>query len=109
MATELNVSQRTYSNIESDKGRINKEQIEHIARVSEIDPVLLMTFDDKMVFKNENGAQAGMFNTNTYHATSEIEKDLYEKRINEYKERVTELKEEVSFLRSLIKQQYDEK
>jgi len=33
MATELNVSQRTCSNIESDKGEVNKEQIEHIARV----------------------------------------------------------------------------
>lgn len=100
MATELNVSQRTYGNIESDKGKVNKEQIDHIARVLEIDPVFLLTYDDKVVFKNEQCEQVGMFNT--YNAVSKVERELFEKRIEE-------LKEEITFLRSLIKQQYDEK
>jgi len=39
---------------------------------------------------------------NTYNAVSKIERELFEKRIEEFKE-------EAAFLRSLIKQQYDEK
>jgi len=111
MAQELNISQKTYSNIESDRGKVNKGQIEHIAKILEVNPIHLMTYDDKIVFNNDNCPQAGMFNThntNTYNATSEIERELYEKRITDMKERITELKEEVTFLRSLVKQQYDE-
>jgi len=99
MAAELNVSQRTYSNIENDSGKVSKNQIEHIAKVLEVDPVFLLTYDDKVVFKNEHCEQVGMFNT--YNAVSKIERELFEKRIEE-------LKEEITFLRSLIKQQYDE-
>lgn len=94
MATELNISQKSYSNIESDEGKVNKSQIERIAKILEIDPIYLLTYDDKVVFNNENCQQAGMFNT--YNATSNIERELYEKRI-------AELKEEVAFLRSIIK------
>lgn len=107
MAKELNISQKTYSNIEADKGKINKNQIEHIAELLEVDPIHLLTYDDKVIFNNENCAQAGMFNThntNTYNATSEVEKELYDKRIEELKERVAELKEEVVFLRSIVKE-----
>ena len=102
MAKELKISQKTYSNIKNDSGKISKSQIEHIASILEIDPIRLLTYDDKAVFNSDYNTQAGMFNTNTYHAKSEVEKELYEKRI-------VELKEEVEFLRSLIKQQYDEK
>jgi len=36
MAQELNISQKTYSNIESDRGKVNKSQIEHIATVRKL-------------------------------------------------------------------------
>lgn len=111
MATKLNVSQRTYSNIESDQGKVNKQQIEHIAEILEIDPIHLLTFDDKYIFNTGDNhdhalAQSGMFNT--YHITSKIEQELFEKRIEELKEqfekRIEELKDEVTFLRSMLKE-----
>jgi len=120
MATELNVSQRTYGNIESDKGKVNKSQIEHIAKILDVDPIYLMTYDDKIVFRHDNSGHAGvyttgMFNTN-YNVASELERELYDKRIEELKERINELKTHMdemkkdnAFLRSLVKQQYDEK
>ena len=112
MANELDISQKTYSNIENDTGKVSKEQIENIAGILEIDPILLLSFDDKVIFQNENCNQAGMFKVNTYNESSGIERELFEKRIEEQKElfekRVAELKEEITFLRSLIKQQYDE-
>jgi len=108
MAKELKVSQKTYSNIESDKGKVNKNQIKHIAEILEIDPVYLLTYDDKVVFNNENSAQtggmytSGIFNNN-YNVRSEVEQDLYEKRIEEMKERIEEMKKEIEFLRSMVK------
>lgn len=109
MATELEISQKSYSNIESDEGKINKNQIEHIARILEIDPIQLLTFDDKLVFNSCNSydhAQVvGMFNT--YNIIPKTEQEFFEKRVEELKEqfekRIEELKEEVAFLRSIIK------
>lgn len=110
MAAQLNVSQRTYSNIESDKGKVNKQQIEHIAKILEIDPIQLLTFNDKYIFNTgENHdhslSQSGMFNT--YHISQKAEHELFEKRIEELKEqfekRIGELKDEITFLRSMLK------
>ena len=44
MAKKLDVSQKTYSNIESDKSKIDKNQIKHIAEILEIDPVATLFF-----------------------------------------------------------------
>ena len=96
MAAQLDISQKTYSNIEADRGKVNKGQIEHIAEVLNVDPLYLLTYDHRIVFQNENCEQTGMFNT--YNATSGKERELYEQRIKA-------LEEEVLFLRSLVKKQ----
>lgn len=102
MAAELDISQRTYSSIESDTGKVSKQQIEHIARVLEIDPLKLLSFDEKLVFTNQNCKQAWLYMNNTYNESSEKEHELYEKLIAEQKERINELKEEITFLRKQL-------
>jgi len=82
------------------KERSTKNRLNTLREFLAIDPVFLLTYDDKVVFKSEQCEQVGMFNT--YNAVSKIERELFEKRIEEFKE-------EAAFLRSLIKQQYDEK
>ena len=106
MADQLDISQKTYSSIESDAGKVNKAQIKHIASILDIDPAHLLTYDARYVFNNENCNQAWMFTVENYNEASMIEKDLYEKRINEQKElfekRIDELKGEVEYLRKII-------
>lgn len=104
MADQLDITQKTYSNIEADDGKVNKGQIEHIAQILEVDPAYLLTYDDKIVFNNTDCND--MFNT--YHnAPSSKERELYETRIEEqkmlYEQMMAKLKEENEFLKSLVR------
>lgn len=102
MAEQLGIGQKTYSNIEADTGKVNKSQIEKISDILDVHPLFLLSYDEKIVFNNENHDQAGMFNT--YH-NSPKEAELYERQITELKELVTFLKEEIAFLKGMIKKE----
>ena len=49
MAQQLGISQKTYSKIEHDRTKLDKEQLNSIARILDIDPVKLLTFDEKVL------------------------------------------------------------
>jgi transcriptional regulator with XRE-family HTH domain len=94
MAEKMNISQRAYSSIENDETKIDLERLSQISTALEIDPIELLTFDEKMVFNN--CTQSGNMYSPVFNNGSEIERELYEKHIKR-------LEEEVAFLRSILK------
>ena len=54
MAQKLSISQRAYSDIESDKVNIDLNRLTDLAEALEIDPALLLTFNEKFIFNISN-------------------------------------------------------
>ena len=52
LAEQLNISQKTYSLIESDQTKIDLDRLQKIADTLEIDLMNLLAFDDKNIFNN---------------------------------------------------------
>lgn len=100
MAEKLNVSQKTYSNIEADKSKVNTDLIKSIATILEIDAIRLLSFNEKILFQNCNNSG----NLNTYHQALDRENQVLKDSISQLKEEVNFLREEVSFLRGLLEQ-----
>lgn len=100
MAEKLNISQKTYSNIEADKSKINTEIIKSISEILGIDPVRLLSFDEKILFNNCNNSG----NLNTYHQALDRENKALKDSITQLREEVKFLREEVVFLRGILAQ-----
>lgn len=96
IAEKLHISQRAYSDIENDKTKLDLERLFQLASIYQIDPIDLINFDEKQVFKNVfKDSSKGFF----------AEKILTENFDNErksYLNQIAQLKEEISFLRKLI-------
>jgi len=100
MAGQLSISQKAYSNIETGRKKMDKDLLQEIAATLDIDPLRLITFDEKILF--ENCKQSG-------NGLGDKEREAYEAHITSLKEENQKLWSEIEFLRSLVKQQYDEK
>ncbi len=99
MASKLGISQKAYSNIETNKTQLDTDRLVEIAEVLEINPTNLIAFDEKLLFNNCN--HSGVFNFNTIHNTaSEREVTLYEKHIKQLEQENAFLRKEIEFLRS---------
>lgn len=102
IADALHLTQSQYSNIENGKSKLDWHTIKEIAKVFDIDPILLLSFDEKKVLSNN--AQIG--DSNALHHLMEAElKGQYEKQLWELGEEVKLLKEEIEYLRKLINEQ----
>jgi transcriptional regulator with XRE-family HTH domain len=93
VSAKIGVSQRAYSKIERDEIKLDWGKITIIAKVFDIDPLDLVSFDDNLIFNNCN--QSGKANHIINH--------IPEKMIEQYESRIKFLEEEISFLRSLLK------
>lgn len=47
VADKLFISQRAYSDLENDKTKLDLERLQAVAKIFEIDPIDLLTFDEK--------------------------------------------------------------
>jgi transcriptional regulator with XRE-family HTH domain len=95
IASQLGISQEAYSKIEANKTGVSIQKLEQIAGVLEVNIVDLLSFDEKTIFYNSAEKQT---NTNIgVVQTSQNDKELYERIIEE-------LKTELTFLRSIIKE-----
>jgi transcriptional regulator with XRE-family HTH domain len=93
LAQQLGISQRAYSKMEREEIKIDWNKITDIAKVFEMEPVDLVSFDDNLIF--HNCTQSGKFqNFNNY---------IPEKLIEQYEARIKQLEEEVIFLRDVVK------
>lgn len=96
VAEKLHISQRTYSDLENDKTKIDLERLDALAAVFEIDPIDILTFDENKVFNNVfNDSSNGFF-------ADKIINDDFENERQSYKQQIRHLEEEITFLRKLI-------
>ena len=95
VALKLNISQKAFSKIENDETKIDLERLQQISDALGIDPIDLLALDEKQVFNNCTQLQTGNVESTINNASSDVEKDLYERQIKE-------LKEEIIFLRSQV-------
>ena len=107
MADRLSISQKVYSNIENDKRRLDKEMLQNIAKVLEVDPNDLLAFDDRILFNNCE--KPAWYMKSIVYGLADKEREQYEARIAELKTVIDDLKETNDFLKSLLKNQHASK
>lgn len=93
MADRLGMSQRGYSKVERDEVKLDWERITQIAKVFEMEPMDLVSFDDNLIFNN--CTQSGKANI--------INNNLPDKLIEQYEARIKALTDEVAFLREELR------
>ncbi|HRN42306.1 MAG TPA: helix-turn-helix transcriptional regulator [Vicingus sp.] len=93
IASQLGVSQRAYSKIETNETRLDWEKLNKIADILEMNPTDIATFDDNLIFNNCH--QSGKF--------EQFINQIPEKLIEQYEKRITHLENEIAFLREELK------
>lgn len=95
VATQLGLSTRAYSKIETGETQLTINRLNEISSILGIEPMEVLGFDDKQVFNNCK--QEGNFgNFGTYNAVSE-------KLIQQYEKTIQILEDEVALLKSMIR------
>jgi transcriptional regulator with XRE-family HTH domain len=96
MATELGLSTRAYSKIESGETQLTINRLNEISRVLGIEPMEVLGFDHKNIFNNckQEGDNSTM-GTSTYLVPDKL--------IEQYEQRIKHLESEIVFLRALVK------
>jgi transcriptional regulator with XRE-family HTH domain len=94
VATQLDLTTRAYSKIESGETQLTINRLNEISKILGVEPMEVLGFDDKQVFNNCK--QEGNFGSNsTYNAMSE-------KLIQQYEKTIQILEDEVALLKRLI-------
>lgn len=96
MASQLSLTQRAYSKLESGETRLHWNRMTEIAKILEVDPVDMVSFDDSLVF--HNCTQSGKFGDIIHNNFPKELKEQYESRIQH-------LEKEVTFLRDQLRKQ----
>ena len=95
MAEVLNISQKTYSNMENDKSSISIDTLKKIAEEYKIDLMELIS-DDKVIIQNNSSRENSTFQGGI------IINHLSEELLNQLKERVNDLKQIIDAKDKLI-------
>ena len=93
IATQLGLSTRAYSKIESGETQLTISRLNEISKILEIDPMEVLGFDHQQIFNN--CTQEGNIGINHIN--------IPEKLIEQYEKRIQQLESEVVFLRTLVK------
>ncbi len=88
LAEVLEVSQKTYSNMENNKSSISIETLKKIAEEYKIDLIELLS-DDKVIVQNNSSRESSTFQGGI------IINHMSEELLNQMKERIVELKETI--------------
>lgn len=83
MAQQLDMSQNNYSRIELGDVKITTDTLESIAKIFDLKPEDVLTFDEKYIFNNHSHdtSTANIYNAN--FGMGDKERDLYEKLLKE--------------------------
>ena len=92
VATQLGLSIRAYSKIETGETQLTINRLNEISKALGIDPIEVLGFDDKQVFNNCK--QDGYIGINHIN--------LPEKLIQQYEKTIAVLEDEVRLLKSLL-------
>lgn len=102
VAKKIGISQRTYSNIEADKSKVDAEIIKSISEVLDIDPIQLLSLNEKTMFSHCTNSGTGNFGyMNTYQGLDK-ENDALKNHVSQLQKEVEFLKGEVVFLRGQL-------
>ncbi len=93
LASNLNLTTRAYSKIESGETQLTINRLNEISEILGVDPIEVLGFDDRQVFNNCK--QEGNIGIN--HIS------LPDKLIEQYETQIKQLRDEVVFLRTLVK------
>ena len=96
VATQLGLTTRAYSKIESGETQLTINRLNEISEILGIDPIVALGFDHKNIFNN--CTQEG--NNNTFGISHY---NMPDKLIEQYEKRIHQLESEVLFLRALVK------
>ena len=88
MAEKLGISQEAYSRLETGKTKLDLQRMNNIASILEIDPIILLSFDEGVVFNN--CFQRGT-NVNNYNGFNEEKQVAMEARLNKLEELIYKL------------------
>ena len=94
IATQLGISVRAYSKIETGETQLTITRLNEICAILEVDPMKVLVFDEKKVFNFNNNA-TGVCN-GEYHST------IPDKLISQYEETISSLKEQIALLHRLL-------
>lgn len=93
VASQLQLTTRAYSKIESGETQLTINRLNEISSILGIEPIELLGFDDKQVFNNCK--QEGNIGINHIN--------IPEKLIQQYEKTIQVLEDEVMLLKSLLK------
>lgn len=96
MATELGVTQKTYSNLENSGNNISYERIIKIAEILDISVSKILHLNTEMILNNNNqsGGLSQLNNAQTNNYINDEQAKLYE-RIIEQKDKLLEEKDKI--------------
>lgn len=92
IASQLNLSVRAYSKIETGETQLTINRLNEISSILGVDPVEILEFDEKQIFNNCK--QEGNIGINHIN--------LPEKLILQYEETINSLKNQISYMKILI-------
>jgi transcriptional regulator with XRE-family HTH domain len=93
VATQLDLTTRAYSKIESGETQLTINRLNEISKILGVEPMEVLGFDDKQVFNNCK--QEGNIGINHINVP--------EKLIQQYEKTIQILEDEVALLKSLIR------
>ena len=96
VATQLDLSTRAYSKIESGETQLTINRLNEISKVLEVDPIEILGFDHQQVFNNYGKQEGNIGNFGTYNV-------IPEKLIQQFEKTIQILEDEVMLLKSLLK------
>jgi transcriptional regulator with XRE-family HTH domain len=96
VATQLGLSIRAYSKIETGETQLTINRLNEISKALGVDPIEILGFDDKQVFNNCKDGNFGSGNGYIFNA-------FPEKLIQQYEKTIAVLEDEVKLLKSLLK------
>ncbi len=102
VASEIGITQESYSKIESNRVSPTMERLTKIAKALSIEITDLFKFDENFIFYNSFQNQkesSNYFNSDNISS----KEDFFKILLSQHKDEVKALKEEIVFLRSLIK------
>ena len=98
VADQLGMSAKSYGKIESGETSLSISRLQQIAKVLDVDPLDVLSFDEKQVFHHCNQSVNGNHNTSNNHNLSTHERDHYEREI-------AHLREYIAFLQGQLEKQ----
>jgi len=93
IATQLGISTRAYSKIETGETQLSIKRLNEISSILEVPPLEILGFDEKQIF-NHCKQEGNIGINHNYYS---------DKLVEQYEKRIAQLESEILFLRNCVK------